>query len=283
MALRAEADPAADRETTFRWTTAATVSDDLNLLADKVGELSEQWPHPIRSVGVAMPATVDRSGRVTVWPNRPSWTGLDLGAALGTLFPSAEVRWADDGDLAAVAEADATDVEDLLYLGVGTGIGGGIVIGGRPVPGPSRGSCEVGHMIVSSSGPVCDCGRVGCLQAVASGSAILRGATRLRGSDVSFEDLCAGLRLGHAWAVTPVGAACSALASAIVGISELVRPACAVIGGGVPAGLPGFIAQVSRQAEALSRPGHPAPPVRASVLGGLSSLRGAVLLARSAA
>ncbi|WP_049568120.1 hypothetical protein [Streptomyces sp. SBT349] len=68
--------------------------------------------------------------QVTSWPSRPSWTGLALGPALRALVPGAAVAWADDGDVAALAEAAAADCADLLYVGVGTCIGGGLVLGG---------------------------------------------------------------------------------------------------------------------------------------------------------
>lgn len=225
---------------------------------------------------------MDEQGRVAVWPSRPSWTGLDLGAALRSLFPDAVVRWADDGDLAAVAEAKAIGEDDLLYVGVGTGIGGGIVLGGRSVPGLARGSCELGHVVVDSGGPRCECGRTGCLQAIASGSATLRRATSARGQSVSFPDLCEGVRSHNPWAVAAVDDSCSALATAVASINELVRPECAVLGGGFATELPWFVDRVRRHLQRFARPGHPLPPLRSSVLGGLSSLCGAVALAARA-
>lgn len=227
-----------------------------------------------------MPATMDAAERVVAWPGRPSWAGVDLGAELRALFPGARTGCADDGDLAAIAEAHAAGAAHLVYLGVGTGIGGGIVLDGRPCPGPARGSCEVGHLIVDRTGPQCDCGRTGCVQAVASGPATLRRATRLRGADVQFAELRDGLAAGEPWAVSAVAASCDALAAAVVGLSELVCPDLVLIGGGFAGGMPGFVDRIAERSAELSRPGRPPVPVRAAVLGGLSSLHGAVLLAR---
>ncbi|WP_272481002.1 ROK family protein [Actinoalloteichus caeruleus] len=280
VALRAEAEHAPARQASFRWGSPATVAEDLALFEERIAALIARWPHQVRAVGVAMPATLDGEGRVVVWPSRPSWAGLDFGASLARLFPGIPVRWADDGDLAALAEADAADVQDLLYLGVGTGVGGGLVVGGRPVPDPANGSCELGHLVVDRAGPTCVCGRAGCLQAIASGPATLRRAAASRGQDVSFPELRAAWDDGVAWAVAAVDETCAALAVAAAGISELVRPACVVLGGGFAAGLPGFADAVARHLRALAREGHPTPPLRLSTLGGLSSLRGAALLAR---
>ncbi|MFC9945008.1 ROK family protein [Streptomyces pratensis] len=268
------------RSAVFPWPRTSSVADDLEALTRNVRALLDGTEQPVEAVGVAMPATVGADGLVTTWPGRPSWTGLDLRAALRSLFPRSAVHWADDGDLAALAEADEADCPDVAYLGVGTGVGGGIVLDGRLCPGTARGSCEVGHVVVDPKGPRCDCGRRGCVQAVASGPATLRRAGHLRGRPVAFAELRDGLHDEHDWAVTAIGESCDALAVAIVNLNELVRPALVLIGGGFADGLPGFAGTVAERAHALSRPGHPVAQVRAASLGGLSSLRGAVLLAR---
>lgn len=284
VALRAEHTDGTVREARFRWPRAAggpvRPAADLDLLARQVRELCAVAPDELAGVGVAMPATLDAAGVVTAWPNRPGWTGLDLGGALREVFGAAEVRCADDGDLAALAEAHAAGRSDLLYLGVGTGVGGGIVLGGRLLPGPSRGSCEIGHLIVDRSGERCDCGRRGCVQSVASGPAVLRRAARARGAEVTFPELARALADGTPWAADAVREGCAALAAAAVGVSELLHPAVVVVGGGFADALPGFTETVGEQTARLARPGFPPPPVEPARLGGLSSLHGAVLLAK---
>ncbi|MFG3708778.1 ROK family protein [Micromonospora sp. NPDC047670] len=277
VALRAEAAgrPAYDR--VFRWPRGADAAADLAALAAEVSRLREAWG-PVGAVGVAMPATTDPGGAVTTWPGRPSWAGLDLAGALRRLFPDAATAVADDGDLAALAEARRAGRDDVVYLGVGTGVGGGVVLAGRSVPG--RSSAEVGHMVVALDGPRCDCGRRGCLQSVASGPATLRRAADGRGAEVGFDDLRDGLRDGRAWAVDAVDASCRALAAAVVSLGELLDPAVAIVGGGFAAGLPGFVPLVAERVRSAGRPGRAAPAVLPAALGGLSSLHGAVELAR---
>lgn len=295
VALRAE-HGARTHSSVFPWPApGSTPQDDLDALATGVRTLLAETGEPARAVGVAMPATVDSDGHVTTWPGRPSWNGLNLRDALQALFPHSRISWADDGDLAALAEADAVGCPDIAYLGVGTGVGGGVVLNGSLCPGRSRGSCEVGHMVVDSAGPLCDCGRRGCVQALASGPATLRRAARKRAAGssntspaaghpappVTFEELRQGLRDDEAWAVAAVEESCAALAVAVVNLGELLRPSLTIIGGGFADGLPGFTDRVDAAAQSLARPGHPVPPIRAATLGGLSSLRGAVLLARA--
>ncbi|ETA04475.1 ROK family protein [Frankia sp. B2] len=270
-------------ETTFQWSPSATATQDIDDLAAHVAALTARWGGRVDAVGVAMPATIDAAGRVTTWPGRPAWTGLDLGAALRDLLPGSTVVCGDDGDLAALAEADAAGCENVVYLGVGTGVGGGIVLGGRSCPGPGRGSSEIGHLIISSDGPSCDCGRRGCVQATASGPATLRRATQRRGAEVTFAELRAAWLAADAWAVRTVGESAAAIATAVIGLTELLHPAMAVVGGGFAAGLPGFPRAVAEHAQTLARPGHPPAPVRPALLGGLSSLFGALLAAQSPA
>lgn len=280
VAFRVETDAGCVDETSFAWAPRDSAVQDLAQLADHVGELRTRLGTPLLAVGVAMPGTVDPAGRVTAWPSRPEWAGTDLDASLRALFPGAAIGWADDGDLGALAEARAAGCDDLLYLGVGTGVGGGLVLGGAPCPGLGRGSFEIGHMIVEMGGARCVCGRRGCLQAIASGPATLHRAAQLRGAEVTFDELRQALRDGLSWAVTAVDRTCHALAAAVTGVRELVHPARVLIGGGFAAGIPEFVDRVSGHLAELARPGQVSPAVEPATLGGLSSLRGAVSLAR---
>jgi kanosamine 6-kinase len=280
VALRLEGAGGQAREAGFRWGPPAGAGPDLELLAGKVGALRAGLPGAVGSVGVALPATLDGGGRVTTWPGRPSWAGFGLAAALRRAFPGAAVTCADDGDLAALAEARHADTGHLAYLGVGTGIGGGLILGGRPCPALARGSAEPGHVVISQGGPRCDCGRRGCVQAIASGPATLRRASALAAREIGFAELRDACQDGLPWAGTAVGESCAALAALVISLGELVRPDVVLIGGGFAAGIPGFAARVAAAARLLARPGHPSPPVRPAVLGARSSLYGAVLLAR---
>ncbi|OAA25878.1 kanosamine 6-kinase [Frankia sp. EI5c] len=301
VALRLVAAGGPPRAAVMHWTPGVPAETDLRDLGRHVTELCAAWDGRVSAVGVAMPATLAADGRVTTWPSRPSWAGLDLGRALRDLVPGARVALGDDGDLAALAEADHAGATNLVYLGVGTGIGGGIVLDGRLCPGPMRGSCELGHLIIAMEGPRCRCGRRGCLQALASGPATLRRATDLRDATgqcdpaapvpgvapglaprptVTYPELRRAWETGESWAHAALQATALALAAAVVSLTELVRPDLAVIGGGFADGLTGFTELVAARAEDLARPGHPPAPVRAAALGGLSSLAGAVLLAR---
>lgn len=277
----APAAPAAP-DTVVRWPAAGDAEADMRTLADAVHRARAGQPGPVTAVGVAVPATLDTAGRVRGWPNRPSWQGLDLRDRIAAMLPGAPVRTADDGDLAALAEADAAGCPDLVHIGVGTGIGGGIVLGGRLCPGPDRGSCEVGHVVVDRMGERCDCGRRGCVQSVASGRTVLRRAGERAGREVTFAELRRAWTDGEAWAVAPVTDGAMAVAAAAVSLAELVHPRLVTVGGGFAEGMPGYVDEVARWTRELGRSPGPEPTVRPAALGGLSSLDGAVLLARTA-
>nr|AXL05402.1 ROK family protein [uncultured bacterium] len=280
VAFRVETDDGPAGETAFGWAPRHSAAADLAQLAGHVAELRTRLGTPLRAVGVAMPGTVGPDGRITAWPSRPEWTGLALGESLRALFPGAAVAWADDGDLGALAEARAAGCDNLLYLGVGTGVGGGLVLRGEPCPGPARGSFEIGHVVIELDGPRCVCGRHGCLQAIASGPATLDRAAGLRGAAATFDDLRRALGDGRPWAVRAVHRTARALAAAVTGVRELVHPDRVVLGGGFAAGVPELVGWVSEHLAEFARPGQPPLPAEPAALGGLSSLHGAVSLAR---
>jgi len=268
-------------QTVFHWPETGGVAADMAALANALKELPGSSGDPVTSVGVALPATLDTEGRVLGWPNRPTWQGLDLQRQLGALLPGVQVRVADDGDLAALAEARAAGCRDLVHLGVGTGIGGGVILDGVMRPGTARGSCEVGHVIVDHrAGEPCDCGRRGCVQSLSSGRAVLRRASRLRGVQVDFGDLLAAWTTRETWATRVVGEGASALAAAATSLAELTHPDVITIGGGFATALPGYVDEVATHFISLRRPTGPAPRLRPAALGALSSLDGATLLAR---
>ncbi|MDJ0462523.1 ROK family protein [Streptomyces sp. H27-C3] len=262
----------------FDWLPGADVGADLTALAAAVSRIVEPGGlSAVRAAGVALPATV-RGGRVAAWPSRPSWTGLRLDALVERVLPGVLVAHEDDGSLAALAEAARTGVNDLAYLGLG--IGGGLVLGGRLHSGPRGGAVEIGHMVVDPGGPVCVCGRTGCLQAVASGTATLARAAAALGGPVTPDSFRIGLAENRAWAREPLRRTAAALSVAVINLGELVQCAEVRIGGGFGHGVPGLVAAVREGTRRLARPGTTPPAVRRAAVGARASLHGALLPAR---
>jgi glucokinase len=121
-----------------------------------------------------------------VWPegvvsplNVPAWRGFPLRTRLGERFPGVPVRVHNDAVCVAVGEhwrGAGRGHADVLGMVVSTGVGGGLVLGGRLVGGGTGNAGHVGHVVVEPGGPECGCGARGCLEAVASGPALVRWA-----------------------------------------------------------------------------------------------------------
>lgn len=128
-----------------------------------------------RAVGVGVPGLVDATGTVRAAPNLQGITGTRLVGALTERFPSTRCWVGNDATAACWAEHSrgaATGSEEVLLVTLGTGIGGGIVSGGRLVEGVHRFAGEMGHMVVDPNGPECPCGKRGCWERFASGDAL---------------------------------------------------------------------------------------------------------------
>ena len=133
-------------------------------------------PAKLLAVGVCAPGPLAPDGTLIAPPNMPRWRRVDLRTPLRRAF-GAPVRVENDANAAALAEGRfgaARGLSDYIYLTMSTGVGGGIVCGGRLLRGRTGNAGEIGHQIVRAGGPRCGCGRRGCLEAVAGGGAIAR-------------------------------------------------------------------------------------------------------------
>ena len=224
-----------------------------------VGALLE--PGPVAAVGVGTPGAVDSAGRVAAEAvNIPGWRGTALGEAVAAAAGApAFVR--NDGNLAAYAEwaARGGEARALLFVGLGTGIGGGFVEEGRILAGIDDRALEIGHVVVRPGGRTCACGRNGCVEAYASGPSIGRIAAELaRERDTPLARAIretggrADARLvyehfarGDGLAREVHGIAAEALALAVAASLALLAPDRVVLGGGVLAGAGALVEDVA--------------------------------------
>src|SRR6478735_5614968 len=130
-------------------------------------------------IGVASPGPLNPyTGVVLFTPNLPGWRDVPLGPILSEATNRA-VRVSNDANCAALGEARfgaAAGMHDVVYLGLGTGVGGGLILDGRLYEGGFGMGVELGHVTVSTDGPRCTCGGIGCLEAYVAGWAIAREA-----------------------------------------------------------------------------------------------------------
>ncbi|WAC08212.1 MAG: ROK family protein [Thermodesulfobacteriota bacterium] len=147
-----------------------------------LGEVYQAFPeNRIKGVGVGIAGAIDiEKGIVTQSPNLVEFDGYPLRDKLQASFLKHLAILVDnDANLAAMGEkwkGAGVGVNDLICLTLGTGIGGGIIIRGNLVHGTDGMAGEVGHVTVDPQGPPCNCGNRGCLEALASATAIKREA-----------------------------------------------------------------------------------------------------------
>lgn len=211
-------------------------------LAAIVEILSELMAHaareaaPIGRLGIGFGGPVDhdrgvvlRSHHVAGWENAPLRDELQRRFQI----PVAVDNDANAGTLGEWRFGAGRDCEDLLYVNVGTGIGGGIVAGGRLVRGAGNLAGEIGHAIVLRDGPLCTCGRRGCLEACASGEALGRRASEALGRPVSGREVISLAGTGNEAARRVLDAVVEDLAYGIGTAVALLNPRLVIVGGGL--------------------------------------------------
>ena len=135
-------------------------------------------PQGIDALGVGVPGPIiPEEGVVVRCANLgPSWDGYPLTQRLSALLP-VPIVLDNDVNVGAVGEhvfGAGAGVDDLVAIFVGTGVGGGIILGGRLRVGPHNSAGEIGHMVILDGGPLCGCGQAGHAEALCSRSAIER-------------------------------------------------------------------------------------------------------------
>ena len=156
----------------------------------------------------------------------------------------------NDANLAALGErifGAAQGVDDMVYVTVGTGIGGGLVLGGKLYSGTSFSAGEIGHLTIDPDGYLCSCGNRGCLEAHASGTAIVRlarelvergqgqGIIQVAGGKDKITAQCVSLAAatGDEEALMVLTQTGKSLGIGLANIINLLNPALILLGGGV--------------------------------------------------
>jgi len=215
--------------------------------------------------------TVRRSMHVPGWDGAPlaDWVERDLG------LPCAV---ANDADAAALGEARygaGRGAALLLYLTVSTGIGGGVVAGGRLFRGARALAGELGHQCLDPGGPPCSCGRRGCLEALAAGPAIARSAGMADARAVA-----EAVARGEPGARAAWERAMGWLGIGVANAANIINPDRVVIGGGVAGAGELLLAPV--RAVAAARCLDPELRVELAGLGPRTGLAGAAAVAPAA-
>ena len=264
-----------------------------------VTELSTR--HPIAAVGVGAAGYIDKDRAVVLFAPNLAWRDLDLKADLeATLALPVVVE--NDANAAAWGEFQfgaGHDVEDLLLVTVGTGVGGGVVLDGALYRGAFGVGAEIGHMRVVPEGIRCGCGNRGCFEMYASGSALVREAqAAARAGSLLAADLLdrAGgdpdaingplvteaARDGDMFATEQLASLGRWLGEGIASLTAVLDPAVVVIGGGVSAADELLLgpARAAFNAQLTGRGYRPMLEIRRARLGNRAGLIGAADLTR---
>jgi glucokinase len=258
----------------------------------------------LAGVGICSPGPLDpRAGVVINPPNLPCWRNFPLAAEVERAFGFV-ARVENDANAAALAEAvwgAGIGFENLFYATIGTGIGTGIVFDRKIYWGRTGAAAEGGHVTIDYRGPLCGCGKRGCIEALASGTALARRAReRLtaepaitskilglagRNADaITAETISAAHQSGDALGTELLSETADFLAIWLGNIIDLLEPDAIVIGGGMSGMLEPWFARIREKLPAWCvNPRCLEIPLRRAAYGEDSGIAGAAAVAAQGA
>jgi glucokinase len=274
----------------------------LATIVDAVQEAADAAGGDVAGVGLGIPVTMDRRTGEAVYSTHLPIAGMPFAAVMSERL-GLPVAVDNDANCAVLAEARhgaAQGAQDVVMLTLGTGIGGGLVLGGKLQRGWVGAGAEFGHMVIDMDGPPCqgNCPNRGCLEVMASGSALVREAALRVGRrpDTSLGNaLEEGRALtgplvtelahdGDPVALDAMEAVGRALGVGLSSIVNMLNPEVIVIGGGVIAAGEMLLGPARREMMARApAPARDTVQVLPAAFGDEAGMIGAALLAREEA
>lgn len=153
------------------------------MIAEEIHNLLAQEPKidAIESIGVVLPGSIDKTQSIVIDAHNLDFHNVPFKAQLQAQFPTIPVYLANDADGAALAELGRGAFEGCktaVLLTLGTGVGGGVILGGKLFSGGTGLGAELGHMTLVNGGEACTCGNHGCVEAYCSATALKRDGIR---------------------------------------------------------------------------------------------------------
>jgi glucokinase len=264
-----------------RPTPTESQDEFLAALDDAVEELRGD---EVAALGFGLPSTIDQAaGRAVSSVHIPLFD-LDFRERMTERF-GLPVAMDNDGNAAAIAEwqvGAGRGARNMVMLTLGTGIGGGLVLDGKPFRGATGAGAELGHIVLEFGGPPCGhgCDGHGHFEALASGSAADAEAVRLFGTGATGENLVSRARAGDTTARAAMAELGQRLGAGIASLINVFEPELVVLGGGFASARDLLLgpAQEVIAVEAL-RPGRTEVRIVPAELGTLAGLVGAGLIA----
>lgn len=226
------------RRATGRERGAEAVVETIQDFAAELLDLGrERFATTASAAGVAVPGIVDAENGIAVYAANLGWRDVPMRELLGRRLGGIPVALGHDvrtGGLAEGRIGAGRGADRFLFVPLGTGIAGAIGIAGRIEAGAHGYAGEIGHIVVRPGGPACGCGQRGCLETLASASAVSRAWAAASGDpDADAADCAKAVESGDERALEVWLAAIGALADGLVTAITLLDPRTLIIGGGL--------------------------------------------------
>ena len=245
-------------------------------------------------IGMGAPGMIDSQTGVVIYWNNMGWKDFALGEKLQALT-GLPVKIANDANVAAIGEVKfgaARNFSSAVMITLGTGVGGGIVVGGKLVEGNKGAGAELGHSVIVYGGEQCTCGRKGCLEAYASATALIRDTKRAMQAHKDSKMWETGgienvdgktafdYREQDVYAKEVVDSYIAHLACGLVNFANIFRPEAIILGGGVCAEGDNLVKplQAIMDREIFAGKMGPQVPILIAELGNSAGLLGAAAL-----
>jgi glucokinase len=242
---------AEDRCLTLADEGVSPVIERLFAAIDSLLNRNNMEPSQLGGISLAAAGAIDSDrGVITLSPNLPGWRDVPLGDMVRERY-RVDVFLVNDASAAALGEhrfGAGREVSNLILLTLGTGIGGGIIINGEMYLGACGSAAEIGHMVIDVNGLECGCGNRGCLETLASGTAVAREAVRrinqgekssltaIAGGkieDITAEKVGTAARKGDSLALDVLSRAGTYLGVGLANLVNIFNPEMIVLGGGM--------------------------------------------------
>ncbi|MDD2933185.1 MAG: ROK family protein [Methylotenera sp.] len=264
----------------------------LTTIADAINSVRAKHP-AILAVGIGFPGFIDPvTQTISQSPNLPGLSHVDLSADLSAII-ALPVITENDALAAAYGEymmhpsqaiSQASGyASSLIYLGLGTGVGGGLILNGKPFQGQHGVAMEVGHITIEPNGRLCGCGNLGCMEQYASAGGVAISYFEATNQHCTALEIATRANAGDGAAIAAYQRAGAALAQALAHILKVIDVANVVIGGGMSAGWPLMQQAFNQQlAQDLIPALRGKVNVSVSNMGDQAGIIGAALLSRPA-
>lgn len=239
----------------YKWEIPTIIDNQGDRIVDDIWQsiietISEQKVESdIIGIGVGAPGFVNRKTGIVEEAVNIGWKDFHLKDKLQKLS-NLPVVIENDANLAALAEnwqGSGNDSNDVIFITLGTGVGGGIIVNGEILNGTNGTAAEIGHILVEPDGHLCNCGRVGCLETIASATGIVRQAMEQvannpdselasyyrRHGKITTKDIFELAQNGYSLSENIINKATDTLGFVLANTAVTINPSRIIIGGGM--------------------------------------------------